>query len=230
MAKPRVHVVGGGGGYIAQMFMERGWEVVGEPWNADLVQFTGGADVTPSYYGQEAHPATFNDPARDKRESTLYQTVRENRIPMAGICRGGQFLWVMNGGSLYQHVDGHAIAGTHPVYKEGAGERSEEFICNVTSTHHQMMRLIEPWDSGSKLDPNAHILAFGRESTTKEWMTYTEGMKQTLTPDDWYDFDIEVAHFKDTNCLCFQPHPEHPEAECRDYYFELIRDYLVKEG
>lgn len=34
---------------------------------------------------------------------------------MVGICRGAQFLNVMAGGKMIQHVEGHAIHGTHEI-------------------------------------------------------------------------------------------------------------------
>ncbi|MNR49918.1 hypothetical protein D3C85_1693660 [compost metagenome] len=39
--------------------------------------------------------------------------------------------------------------------------------------------------------------------------------------------DIEAMFYKDTNSLCFQPHPEFYGAHStREYYFELLERYL----
>src|SRR3546814_3238996 len=43
--------------------------------------------------------------------SGYFAIARRMHKPMAGICRGGQFLNVMCGGSMIQHVEGHAIHG-----------------------------------------------------------------------------------------------------------------------
>jgi gamma-glutamyl-gamma-aminobutyrate hydrolase PuuD len=53
-----------------------------------LAVFTGGADVTPSYYGDTQHPYTGNDEARDEYEAHMFYVCKERNIPMVGICRG----------------------------------------------------------------------------------------------------------------------------------------------
>lgn len=132
----KVFIVGGGGNY-AQMFINHGWEVIGNIFNADLVQFTGGEDVTPEIYGEE-NTSSYNNFERDLREAGIFAIAQRMGKPMAGICRGGQFLNVMCGGSMIQHVEGHAIHGTHPLVSM---EDIHEDIptINVTSTHHQAM-------------------------------------------------------------------------------------------
>src|SRR5699024_9442623 len=79
------------------------------------------------------HATTNSDPERDAREMEVFNYAREREIPCVGICRGSQFLCVMNGGTLIQHVSNHGIYGTHEMYTHDG--RTVE----VTSTHHQMM-------------------------------------------------------------------------------------------
>ena len=61
----KVYIVGGGGDYKS-MFEGEGWEVVDCFSKADLIQFTGGADVSPALYGESTHPQTelYNHPHR----------------------------------------------------------------------------------------------------------------------------------------------------------------------
>ncbi len=99
----------------------------------DLVVFTGGSDVDPALYGDEKHMYTSIDTERDLNDVAAYQWAKKNNIPCVGICRGGQFLNVMNGGKMYQHIDGHTR--NHQMIGQGIGEEGIE----VTSTHHQMM-------------------------------------------------------------------------------------------
>lgn len=202
---PKVFIVNSNQQYD-EMFRGRGWGVVHSITDADLVQFTGGSDVNPLLYGETKHPKTHSDGARDVREKDIYIRALEKDIPMAGICRGAQFLNVMNGGKLYQHVDNHAISGTHTV-----GDLDTSTVINVTSTHHQMMR---PSDSG-------RVLAICRRSTMKERMDDSLVVINT-TPED----DVEVVYYQTTECLCFQPHPEFAGGPCQDYYFDLLDRYL----
>lgn len=127
-----------------RMFASRGWEVSNiDPASksrdiinlinqADLVQFTGGADVTPEIYGQE-NTRSGNNPARDLFEAGIFAIALRVGKPMAGICRGGQFLNVMCGGKMVQHVEGHATGQTHMLRTWDGRD------IPVSSTHHQMM-------------------------------------------------------------------------------------------
>lgn len=97
----------------------------------DLVVFTGGADVSPWLYNH-ANEASGNNAKRDAKEVLWYH--KFYNVPKLGICRGAQFLNVMNGGTMLQDVQGHAIAGTHRAKDTDYG-----LFWDVTSTHHQMM-------------------------------------------------------------------------------------------
>jgi len=132
-AKAKVFIVNSSLDYERMFFKEK-WGVVKKIEGADLIQFTGGEDVSPCLYGQKKHPKTRNNLERDKREAIIFGLAIKNNIPMAGICRGGQFLNVMCGGELWQDVDGHAKGGTHEVIDLITGDSFR-----ATSTHHQMM-------------------------------------------------------------------------------------------
>lgn len=188
------------------MFLNAGFEVVDNFLKADLVQFTGGADVSPFLYGHPQHFTTFNDQRRDLVEAGYFAFAQRMGKRMAGICRGGQFLNVMNGGTMYQDIKGHAIGGTHPCYDRFTNQRHQ-----VTSTHHQMMN---PHPSGEVItlgSPAHHVIDFNGEEFV-----------------DIGDVDAtEVVYYDKTKALCFQPHPEFYGADStRDYYFELLNRYL----
>lgn len=190
-----------------RMFTKYGFELVDEPLDANLIQFTGGADVSPDLYGEELHPYTWSDHRRDEKEMQLFSFAKKFNIPMAGVCRGGQFLNVMNGGKLFQHVNNHGIMGTHP-----AIDLKTEKVIQVTSTHHQMMR---PTPEGEVVCVAENI------STFKEYMEGRE-VKEVYA-----NVDTEVVYYPLTKSLCFQPHPEHHGAdECCEYYFSLIQRFF----
>lgn len=198
-----------------EMFKKRGWDVTDYIKKADLVQFTGGSDVDPSIYGEHTHPKTYTSKLRDYNDAWQFNKAYRLKIPMAGICRGGQFLNVFNGGKLYQHVDRHAIGSKHPIYDVKTGKEIQ-----ATSTHHQMMRPGE----GAEL-----VATAGWRATRKEFMVEDAVAHSMLT-----DPDTEVVFYnKAAPALCFQPHPEFVDKddELQDYYFELLHSYLgVKAG
>jgi putative glutamine amidotransferase len=71
----------------------------------DALIFSGGSDVDPALYGQQAHPATDGVVAgRDRAELALLQAALERDMPVLAICRGSQVLNVARGGDLVQHL------------------------------------------------------------------------------------------------------------------------------
>jgi putative glutamine amidotransferase len=71
----------------------------------DGLIFSGGADLDPGLYGQEAHPETFGiQEARDRSELALLEGALARDMPVLAICRGSQVLNVARGGDLVQHL------------------------------------------------------------------------------------------------------------------------------
>jgi gamma-glutamyl-gamma-aminobutyrate hydrolase PuuD len=203
----KVLIVNSSHSYI-DMYEKKGWTVVHSIKDADLVQFTGGSDVSPNLYGEEKHPTTNNSVRRDHEEGIVYKDAIGLNIPCVGICRGGQFLHVMNGGDLWQDVNGHAFWGTHPAIDVITGNS-----LGVTSTHHQMMRM-----NGSK------GLVVMKGYTGFEVKEHMAGdVVEALECTD----DIEAVYYKETQTFCFQPHPEMSGApECTDYFFLKLQEFF----
>lgn len=200
----KVFIVGGGADYV-HLFKELGFQVVDKVVEASLVCFTGGEDVSPHLYGDAPHMHTYNNEVRDDYEMKFYAEIRELDIPMVGICRGAQFLNVMSGGRMYQHVTKHTRS--HAITDLQSGE-----TVWVSSTHHQMMMP----------SPEAVLVASSTLEGTREWY---EGQ---VFKKDVSNEDIEVVFYEKTKCLCFQPHPEfdYPEyQEMRRYFGELLKKY-----
>ena len=71
----------------------------------DGIVFSGGADIDPARYGQDAEPATSGiERFRDDYEFALLERALERDLPVLGICRGSQVLNVGLGGDLVQHL------------------------------------------------------------------------------------------------------------------------------
>lgn len=213
MKRPKVYVVGREHAY-ERMFMGNGWTVVDSPEEADAIQFTGGADVDPMLYGEPKHPSTGCNAMRDSGEANLFNKFDGEKV-MLGICRGSQFLCVMSGGRLWQHVDNHGVMDTH-----GCIDLDTAEIIQVSSTHHQMM---DP----SEVD-TAQVLAVAGRTTRKE-----DGWGNSLAQNLEDEMrDIEAVFFPETQALCYQPHPEFfkPDHPCQKFYFDLIKRHLKLEA
>lgn len=73
--------------------------------SCDAFLFTGGHDLAPALYGEEAKE-TLGPlcPARDEMETYLMEEALHRDKAILGICRGFQFLNAHLGGSLYQDL------------------------------------------------------------------------------------------------------------------------------
>ncbi len=205
----KVYIVGGGASY-AKMYELRGWKVVPEMADADLVQFTGGSDVSPHLYGEEKHPYSHCDAGRDAAEIALFNKAITLELPVVGICRGGQFVHVMNGGKIWQHVDNHGIPQGHDARCSETGD-----VVLVTSTHHQMM-------VGNVGD--IVLTAVNTDHTYKERV---ENDQVVRYPADVAP-EVEAVYHKETNSLSFQPHPEmcRKDSGCQDLFFHYLGKFL----
>ncbi|MHB8635615.1 MAG: gamma-glutamyl-gamma-aminobutyrate hydrolase family protein [Fimbriimonadaceae bacterium] len=79
----------------------------------DGLLIPGGDDIDSVHFGQTLHPkALLQNPRRFEAESALYRAAPKG-LPILGICYGCQFINVMEGGSLIQHLPDVAGTSTH---------------------------------------------------------------------------------------------------------------------
>ena len=80
----------------------------------DGLVLTGGADIDPAFYSQQAHVETVDTvPERDAFEIALVTAAIARDLPVLGICRGMQLINVARGGTLRQHLPEHFGHGEH---------------------------------------------------------------------------------------------------------------------
>lgn len=180
---------------------------------ADLVLFTGGADVTPGLYAEEAHSETSNDARRDAKEVAEFKKALALDIPMIGICRGAQFLCVMAGGKLVQDMENKY--SQHPI------QMWDGSIQQITSTHHQAMC---PFNLAKD---EYHLLGWGENLSN-----HHEGGKREELSEYWEDFkEAEICYFPDIKALCIQGHPEYSfqNKETLVYLQDMLDKFLVNK-
>lgn len=222
LAQHKVYVIGGNHA-IERIFKEEGAENVRSIAEASIVVWTGGADVSPELYKEIRHPTTTPNPQRDKWEAACFKQAQAQKKICVGICRGGQFLNVMNGGSLWQDVNNHAINGEHPVlYTQPTGEAmSLSRTIMVTSTHHQMM-------IPNIRDQAGQVWAWAGLATRKAaGVLSSNGSYLTFAPKPGHQTDCEIVYYNRTKSLCFQPHPEYSSKSTKDLFFNCIERVLA---
>jgi len=177
------------------------------PKDIALVVFTGGEDVHPSLYGGADKGISSTNVGRDAYEKAVFNQCRQYNIKMAGICRGFQFLNVMAGGQMYQHLEKHALWGRHPAYFPFSGE-----ILPVSSTHHQLVKLSDGSIPLAWALPKRSDIYYGPDAL----------------PIEDVDKEIEGALFPNINAMGVQYHPEmmaHSEPGCK-IFLDIVADFL----
>lgn len=80
----------------------------------DGLIFSGGSDLDPDLYGEDAHPETNGIVReRDEFELELMRAALARDVPVLAICRGSQVLNVALGGGIEQHVPDRVGSNTH---------------------------------------------------------------------------------------------------------------------
>lgn len=175
----------------------------------DTLLLEGGTDVNPQYY-YEARGLHTDEPdkRRDSLESFVWNTFNKAGAGSIGVCRGSQFLCVLNNGRLVQHVTGHG--GNHPV------ELLDGTRIEVTSTHHQMMYVTK--------ESHGKILAKADPNRSK-W--YFNGSNQNIVMPD--SIEPEIVWFPKTKSLAIQGHPEYLDNDhpFPRYCQKLVKEYLL---
>jgi len=169
-----------------EMFVRGYCHKANTPDEADLVVFGGGADVNPVLYGESRHSSTKIDRERDESDILLYEECLAKGIPMFGVCRGAQFLHVMNGGKLYQDVAWHN--SSHAMTEPQTGK-----TFTVSSVHHQMCK------ENEKMEVLGYCSGLSEHRALSDKVAETGKIKE-----------VEAFFYRDTGCFGVQGHPEYP--------------------
>ncbi len=178
-----------------------------EPESFKLVLFTGGEDVDPDFYGETTPSGLCHfSTVRDQTEMVFFEHALKNNIPMAGICRGLQFINVMAGGKLIHHLDGHT--GAHHDF----GCQKDDKIRRVNSLHHQMV--IPPKD--------AFIVGWSVDRLSERY--YGDEDK----PVQWPGPEVEAVIYPSIRTCGVQYHPEmmNPDTDGYTFFYNMVEQLL----
>jgi len=119
----------------------------------DGIVLTGGTDLDPAAWGEEALATDMvPDPERDAFETSLYRAARRTGVPVLGICRGLQIIVIAEGGELHRHLPedlpAHPATGLEPTAVEVEVDAASDLglalgtRAEVTAFHHQGVRAV----------------------------------------------------------------------------------------
>jgi gamma-glutamyl-gamma-aminobutyrate hydrolase PuuD len=182
--------------------------LMANPKDVSLVVFTGGEDVHPSFYNGVDKNISFTNIDRDVYEKKIFNFCAQHDIKRLGICRGSQFLNVMCGGYMFQHIENHV--SSHKAYFSYDNTTRE-----VTSTHHQLIGL----------PPNAIPLAW---ATPKRSDIYIGPDGEETDPPE---YEIESALYPEFNSFGVQFHPEMMRNDTAGrIIFEKMAESFIKDS
>lgn len=158
--------------------------------NANMILFVNGPHVNPQHYTEKLGKYTTIDKERDETDQQIYNIARRYGKFMVGFGRGAEFLNVMSGGKMIQHVNNHS----EPHY---IASRSYKSAFMTPSSHTQMMY---PYELPSD---KYEILAWSKKFQST---TYLDGNNDEMDLVDEF-LEPEVIFFKSTKAIAFQGDP-----------------------
>jgi len=191
-------------------------EIVDNLEDANLVMFTGGADVDPVHYGENLGKYTYIDEVRDEEEIEIYKEAIDQGKKIIGICRGAQLSCVMAGGKLIQDCLGHNNC-KHDVLCTWT--KGKTYDLAIPGDHHQMMY---PFNLDTE---DYRIVGYNKKPFSLDYMNGDDEFIKV--PKDFREPEIVI--FPKINALAIQGHPEwdayntHSNQKLRELLLTFMR-------
>ncbi|MBC7287527.1 MAG: gamma-glutamyl-gamma-aminobutyrate hydrolase family protein [Armatimonadetes bacterium] len=178
--------------------------------SCDGLLMTGGADVDPAEYGAEPSPHLGKvDPFRDAADRIATQyALREQSVPVLGICRGIQAFNVFCGGTLIQDIPTEVGGAIEHKQRVSASQPSHPVEVDPDS------RLAEIWGAGTVMVNSFHHQAVQQPG---------EGLRIVARAPDGVVEAVEGEG--DAWRVLVQCHPEHMFRD-HDYMRRLFQAFI----
>ena len=103
----------------------------------DLVVFSGGADISPSIYGEQIMPMTSFNEIRDVVELRILERALKFNKKILGICRGHQLINAYLGGKLIQNISPPHLQW-HKTLWDSDLDAFQKTLFDHYNTHHKL--------------------------------------------------------------------------------------------
>lgn len=179
---------------------------------------TGGIDVEPSVFGGAPdyphRPESFL-PERDAFEKLIYEHAKKEKAPVLGICRGMQYINILEGGKVFDDIGESANA----VHKKGA----EDKIHHINLEKNSLLYAVTGQEYGSV--NSAHHQAVHTDHIGENLMVSAYS--------DAGDGIIEGLEYKDKTNMGFmigvQWHPERMKEKENNPFSQKIKEQFIIE-
>ena len=153
--------------------------------------FTGGADIDPLYYGEEASADCGEiQPYRDSLEFSMLDEVLRAKKPILAVCRGAQLVNVAFGGTLYQDI--------HNEYKTDISHRQAEPLLS----HSHEVEISDGTPLKELFGENrARVNSFHHQTIKR----LADGLKESARSEDGI---VEAVYGEERFIRGYQWHPE----------------------
>ena len=187
----KVYVVGTSIGYAS--WLNR--TLVQTMEEADLVLFTGGEDIDPTFYKQKKGSLTSCNYIRDLHEVAEAEKAIKLGKNIFGTCRGAQLGCVMAGGLLVQHMS-HPYMHNITMY--------DGTVIQTNSIHHQLQH-------PHNLHPLEYVVAGWAKGLSNIYLNGED--REIILPsvaqgNASYSKEAELVYYRKNKWLGIQGHPE----------------------
>ncbi len=143
----------------------------------DGMVFTGGADLSPSLYGEQTLPVCGGtEPLRDAMELPLLRRCLDEGKPFLAICRGFELLNAALGGTLYQDIETQRPGSLfHPCYDTPADQVHAVSI--EAGTHLREIEAAEEVHVNSRHHQGANVIGQGLVISARATDGLVEGLE-----------------------------------------------------
>lgn len=179
------------GAVVKWISIENPEQAVKDALECDGLLLPGGADVNPSFYGEEpTEKCGKPNEIRDNAEPVIFNEFLKTGKPILGICRGCQLVNVLCGGTLYQDI------------KDTQKCNHSDFFSRARYTHTVTVK------------ENSKLYEIFNEKELKVNSMHHQAVKSvgnnliaTATSGDGFVEALEMVEHP--FCVCVQWHPEH---------------------
>lgn len=185
--------------------------------DCDGFVLTGGIDVLPEFYGgAEDYPHKPEKflPERDEFEKELYTYAQDHRIPVLGICRGMQYINILEGGTVFED-NGEELNQVHK-------KETEDKIHGLRLIPGSLLHLTTGIEKGTVNSAHHQRVHHDHLGANLMVSAYSEGAQPI----------IEALEFEDKSnkafMLAVQWHPERMPEKEKNPLSQKIKEQFIQ--